>query len=311
MAVLKLKPYLKHYLWGGRKLIDRYGIESDQMVAEAWVVSCHPEGPSQIDQGNYQGMTLIDYIQLKGSKILGTRGQDYTNFPILIKLLDANMDLSIQVHPDDDYALKVENEYGKNELWLILESENDSYIYYGVKEKLSTAQFQTIIQESKILDHLKQVFTQPYDYFYIPAGTIHALGKGNVIAEVQQSSNSTYRIYDFNRKDAKGNLRDLHLDKALDVSNLEPNVDLDKKAISNHTVLSDTQYFRTVLRKIDGSVSLQSSNDSFQALLIIKGTGRLNDATSQYTLQPGDGLFVEANTHYSVEGTLELLITEV
>lgn len=311
MAVLKLKPYLQHYLWGGRKLVENYNIQSDEKVAEAWVVSCHPDGPSMIDMGPNKGITLPEYIESKGKTILGTHGEKYEAFPILVKLLDANQDLSIQVHPDDEYGLRVEGEYGKNEMWLILENDPGSIIYYGVNEPLTKEVFRASIEDNTILDKLHSVETKPYDFFYMPAGTIHALGKGNVIAEVQQSSNSTYRIYDFERRDAQGNLRELHIDKAVDVSDLTPIEYEPVKLDGQITELIKNQYFYTRLVKVRGSRKLEATDQSFQALVVVKGNGVLVDGQQQYELKQGDGLFVEANTVYEVEGNLELLIAEV
>lgn len=311
MAVLKLKPYLQHYLWGGRKLVENYNIQSDEKVAEAWVVSCHPDGPSVIESGPNKGMTLSEYIASKGKSILGTHGSSYEAFPILVKLLDANQDLSIQVHPDDEYGLRVENEYGKNEMWLILESDADAIIYYGVNEPLTKDEFRQAIEENTILDKLNKVTTKPYDFFYIPAGTIHALGQGNVIAEVQQSSNSTYRIYDFERRDAQGNLRELHIDKAVEVSNLNP-INQEPAVIDQPiTELIDNQYFDTKLVRVRGSRKFEAGNQSFQAMVVTKGKGVLVESNQRYDLQQGDGLFVEANTSYEVEGNIEVLIAEV
>ncbi len=311
MAILKLKPALKHYLWGGKKLIESYGINSDQKVAEAWVVSCHPDGPSKIESGPFENMTLTEYIEKQGSDILGTHGKSYESFPILVKLLDANLDLSIQVHPNDEYALEVEGEYGKNEMWLILESEPGSIIYYGVNQDLTKDEFKASIENQTILEKLRKVETKPYDFFYMPTGTIHALGKGNVIVEVQQSSNSTYRIYDFDRRDSEGNLRELHIDKAVAVSTLSPMAYEPIEIKEEVTPLIHNQYFKTQLVKLNKLTSFEASELSFQALVVLKGEGMIRDQDQEYKLKPGDGFFVEANSQYEIDGNLELLIAEV
>lgn len=312
MSVVKLTPAIKDYLWGGTKLIENYGAKADGIVAEMWAISCHPDGPSLVEKGEYQGKTLQEYIEIKGKEILGNRGMRFDQFPILVKLLDANKDLSIQVHPDDEYGLRVENEYGKNEMWLVLEAKPDALIYYGVKETMNKDEFKHAIDDSTIVEKLNAVKTKPYDFFDIPAGTIHALGKGNVIAEVQQSSNSTYRIYDFDRKDANGNYRELHIDKAIDVCNLNPIID--KKTYDwaqDKIQLVDNEFFKTIYYKISKPQTMKASSESFQAILIINGDGTINDGDNEYKISKGNGLFVESNTKYSISGDLELLIVEV
>ncbi|NLC05350.1 MAG: class I mannose-6-phosphate isomerase [Erysipelothrix sp.] len=312
MSVIKLTPAIKDYLWGGNKLKERYGAKSDGIVAEMWAISCHPDGPSLIEKGEYQGKTLSEYIESKGREILGTRGMKFEQFPILVKLLDANKDLSIQVHPDDKYGLRVENEYGKNEMWLVLEAEPGALIYHGVKEAMTKGEFRQAIDNSIIVEKLNAVETKPYDFFNIPAGTIHALGKGNVIAEVQQSSNSTYRIYDFDRKDAEGNHRELHIDKATDVSDLSPIItDRIFDWRQDKIGLVDNEFFKTTYYRILEYKEMKATSESFQGLLVIKGEGTLSDGNNDYKISAGNGLFVESNTRYYVSGDVELLIIEV
>lgn len=305
MAFVKLKPALKHYLWGGRKLIDHYHVQASDQVAEAWVVSAHPDGPSIVEDS---GQTFVEYLQEKGSAVLGENGRRFETFPILIKLLDSKQDLSIQVHPDNEYALKHEGEYGKNEMWLILQTDENACIYYGVSHDMEKHDFKKILENGEVMQHLHKIETKPYDFFYIPAGTIHALGAGNVMAEVQQSSNSTYRIYDFDRIDRDGQKRELHIDKAIDVSNLTPMptapvFDFDQ----SETTLLKNEYFYTRLFKVHGELAMQATDESFQALLVLKGSGKI-DVTP---LKIGDAIFVEANTKYTLSGDMDVLVVAV
>lgn len=312
MSVLKLKPAIKEYLWGGTKLKENYHIEHDGIVAEAWVVSCHPDGLSIIESGPDKGLSLLGYIEKKGRDILGTQGKTYEQFPILVKLLDAQGELSVQVHPDDEYALRVEGEYGKNEMWLILDSELGSTIYHGVKEKMTKEEFRNSIHDGTLLSKLNEVEVKPYDLYDIPAGTIHALRSGSVMAEIQQSSNSTYRIYDYDRVGADGKKRDLHIDKAVDVSTLEPNYQ-DNSLVwqDNEATLLKNQYFNNKIIRINEPTTLQAGPASFQGIVVTNGQGTITCDGETIEVIKGNGLFVEANTSYEVDGSIELVIAEV
>lgn len=312
MTVLKLKSAVKDYLWGGRRLSEAYGVNQEGIIAESWVVSCHPDGPSTIIESEYEGMSLISYIDLKGKHILGSRGIKYDKFPILCKLLDAQNDLSIQVHPNNEYALRVEHEFGKNEMWLVLEAKPGSRIYYGVKEPMNKQQFKSHIEDSTIMNQLNAVYAQPYDVFYIPAGTIHALGKGFVVAEIQQSSNSTYRIYDYDRVGPDGKKRELHIEKSVEVSNLEPSPK--QKPLhweGNIANLIQNEFFQNQLVRNVESTTYKTSLESFQALVVTKGKGKLKNKEYRYDMNQGDGFFVEAGSEFIVDGQVEFIIAQV
>ncbi|MCR5025201.1 MAG: class I mannose-6-phosphate isomerase, partial [Lachnospiraceae bacterium] len=215
MSIFKLKPACKDYLWGGERLKKEYGIEYDgDPLAEAWVLSCHPDGLSVIDSGEHKGKTLSEYIGRNADKTLG--------FPVLIKLIDAKQNLSIQVHPDDEYAMSHEGQKGKTEMWYILDSAPDAFIYYGFKKEISKEEFEQRIRDNTITEVLNKVRVKKGEAYFIKAGTLHAIGAGCLIAEVQQNSNVTYRIYDYDRVGADGKRRELHIDKALDVTDRRP-----------------------------------------------------------------------------------------
>ena len=188
MSVLKLKPSCKDYLWGGHRLVDEYGKDYDgDILAETWELSCHPDGPSRIVNGSYAGMTLEEYIEAAGKEVLGTNCRRFRDFPILIKFIDAKQNLSIQVHPDNRYALKNEGQYGKTEMWYVMDAGKDAFLYYGFKQEISKEEFARRIQEDTLLEVLNAVPVQKGDVLFIESGTIHAIGEDILIAEIQQN----------------------------------------------------------------------------------------------------------------------------
>ena len=214
MKTIQLKPSCKDYLWGGEKLRTEYGIQSEMHpLSEAWMLSCHPDGPSYLPDGT----TLQQYIDAHPG-CLGTDCEKFEQFPILIKFIDAKNNLSIQVHPSNEYALKNEHQYGKTEMWYVLDCEPGAYLYYGFDREISKEEFQERIKNNTLTEVLNAVPVHKGDCFFIPSGTLHAICKGIVIAEVQQNSNVTYRVYDYGRVGADGKPRALHVEKALDVT---------------------------------------------------------------------------------------------
>ncbi|QIK57842.1 class I mannose-6-phosphate isomerase [Erysipelothrix sp. HDW6A] len=304
MSVIKLNPSYKDYLWGGNLLKSEYQKDTDlNPLAESWEVSTHPDGPSVVANGEYQGLTLQEYINKKGSDVLGDNGKSFDRFPILIKFIDAKKDLSIQVHPDDEYGLKHENEYGKTEMWIILEALPDSKIYYGVKNEMTREEFAEAIHEDSILDKLKTVSVKKGDVIFVEAGTIHAIGAGIVICEIQQNSNTTYRVHDFNRKDANGNLRELHIQQSIDVSKLSP-LDvsfkpsglLETTEFGSKQLLARCKYFTTTGYTLNGSEKFSVDNTSFNALVVLEGTMSLTNDNQTLELKKGDSVFIDAGT---------------
>ena len=301
MAILKLKAALLDYIWAGDRLIKEYGIKSPKNTCgEAWVVSCHKDGLSTIVDGKYNGKTLKEYIDINGKDVLGIHCLKYDDFPILIKLIDAKDDLSIQVHPDDDYALKHEKQYGKTEEWYILDCDKDSYIYYGFKHNISKQELKKHITDGTILDVLNKVNVKKGDSFLISPGTIHAIGKDILLAEVQQNSNITYRVYDYLRKDKDGNLRKLDIDKALDVINTSTDISKDNDYFIVDKIIINDRY--------EGFVS----NESFISILVLDGSGSISNLDESINFKKGDSLFISANSgSYIVNGKCELLKTSI
>lgn len=241
MAIGKIHPACKKYLWGGEKLIREYGISSPNTpLAEAWVLSAHSDGDSRIsfsegalcsegkessvgesfseEESSSEGESFAEYLKCHPEAV-GSLGKAFPFFPTLIKLIDAKKALSIQVHPDDSFALSREGQYGKTEMWIVLEREEGAFLYFGFQKDYTEEEIRRAIEEENFPSLLCKVMVEPGDVFFIPAGTVHAIGAGILLAEVQQNSNLTYRVYDYGRKDAQGNTRELHVERALEVMN--------------------------------------------------------------------------------------------
>lgn len=313
MALLKLLPSYKNYIWGGHRLVEEYHKQYDgEVLAESWELSCHPDGPSTIANGAYQGMSLSDYIEKKGRGILGKDCNHFTNFPILIKFIDANDNLSIQVHPDNEYALKNENQYGKTEMWYVMDCKEGAYLYYGFKEEISKEEFAKRIEEDTLLEVLNKVYVQKGDVFFIEAGTIHAIGKDIVIAEIQQNSNVTYRVYDYGRVGKDGKKRDLHIEKALEVTERTPIL----KGKNSYPHVAKCDYFTVDRVSLDGKTRKEMrgfvGKDSFMSILILEGEGVIQCEEEVLTYTKGDSFLLEANSqNYKICGTCEALLTTI
>jgi mannose-6-phosphate isomerase len=223
---LTFAPVFRDYIWGGRNLETKLGRKiPDGVVAESWDISGHPSSPTQVDNGPLTGQTLPEALAQLKTDLVGTRSQDMLargKFPLLIKLLDANKPLSVQVHPADDYANRHENgELGKTEMWYILSAEPNAYLIYGLAPNVSPDSFRAAIQAGTLEDCLHKLPVKAGDAVFIPSGSVHAIMDGIILAEIQQNSDTTYRVYDWNRVGADGKSRPLHVDKALDVINFE------------------------------------------------------------------------------------------
>lgn len=308
MAILKLKPACRDTIWGGQRLRTEYQMQYDgPNIAEVWSLSCHPSAPSIIENGPYQGQTLQQYLDAEGPKVLGNFGLLFHPFPILIKLIDAAQPLSIQVHPSNLYAMEHEHQYGKTEMWYIVDAEPGAFLYYGFRQQISPEEFVRRIKDHTLTEVLNAVPVKKGDCFFIPSGTVHAIGKGILIAEIQQNSDVTYRVYDYGRKGADGKERELHIEKAEEVSRLEP--PCMEYNFGDH--LARCEYF-TVDRMV-GSFADCCDDESFTSLLVLEGSGTLTHGDEHFDLKKGDSLFLPAETGpYRVEGTgIEMLRTRV
>ncbi len=318
MEILSLYPTLKETIWGGRALIDDYGFETDgDNAAEAWLLSCHKDGPSFVIGGVYNGKTLAEVIEAEGREILGTNNKDIRDFPVLIKIIDARDKLSVQVHPDDDYAYKYENENGKTEAWYVLKCDEGASLIYGVNHDMAREEFAAAIENGTLLEDVNVVPVKPGDVVFIPSGMLHAIGEGILLAEVQQSSNSTYRVFDYMRRDKNGNLRELHVKKAVDVMNLSvTDVNFaaegapEKTGGAVKTYLTGCQYFKMTKVELDGAYTDTADETSFVSLLVLDGEGKITSADGEIALKKGSSIFIPAaKGEYTVSGKLEILET--
>lgn len=319
MEIVKLEACLKDYLWGGRKLVDLYNKVSDlEKVAESWEMSNHRDGCSTIISDNYKGMLFSDYLNEKGKEAWGTKCESNNDFPIMIKFIDAKQALSIQVHPDDDYARIHENDSGKNEFWYVLEAEEDAFLYCGVNKTLTKEEYKASILDGTVCEHLNKVKVKKGDCFYIETGTIHAIGAGIVIAEIQQCSNATYRVFDFNRLGVDGNPRELHIDKAVDVSCLqvkEKMLSHDTQMTSNDNftkqVLTENKYFICERYEIVDCVELDITEESFQSILVVDGQGTINIDHQEIDIKKGESYFLPAQIgKYVIKGNTTIILTK-
>ena len=317
---MKLTAPLKDYIWGGTKLKTEFGKQTDlDKVSESWELACHKDGMSIIANGDAAGMTLGDYIKGEGREVLGRRGQAFPYFPLLIKLIDAKDNLSVQVHPDNDYAMRVEGEYGKTEMWYIVDAEPGASLIYGFKSAISKEEFERRIADNTLLEVCNQVPVHKGDVFFIDAGTLHAIGKGILICEIQQNSNTTYRVYDYGRVGKDGKPRELHVAKAIDVTNLtpparptKPLAKLEIFACADVELLAQCEYFTTYHFNLNGTCHLRAGEESFHSITVLEGGMELAAATGRIYLQKGKTVFLPAGLgSYQVIGQAEFILSHV
>jgi len=323
-----LKPAEKDYLWGGTRLKDDFSKETElDPLAETWECSTHPDGPSTVASGPFKGKALIDVLK-ENPDFIGTHPklQSENGLPVLVKFIDAKNDLSVQVHPDDEYAKINENgSFGKSEMWYVVEAAKNAKLIYGFRTDIDKKTVIKALEEERLEHYLLSIPVNKGDVFFIPAGQVHAILSGCLIAEVQESSNLTYRLYDYNRIDKNGNKRELHIEKALDVINLKGSskpeqpmhvfrfregVMIEKlydcKYFNVEKVFLDTQRCRKHAR-------FKTRKNSFRVLLCIEGCGTIswNDESGNETRMDffrGDCIFVPADSvEYKAHGKAELL----
>lgn len=299
----KLNPAFKDYIWGGTKLKTEYGKHTDlSIIAESWELSAHPSGSSVIADGAFAGMPFNQFVS-ENPWICGTRCTR-SDFPILVKLIDAKDSLSIQVHPDNAYAYRVEGESGKTEMWVVLDRQKDAFLYFGFKSNITKDEYATRMREGKLTSVLNKVPVNPGDVFFIPAGTIHAIGKGITLAEIQQSSNSTYRIDDFGRMGVDGKPRPLHIDKALEVTALTPaSYKAPGQRVISHTDrfqlerLAQCPEFTVDRLTLNGTHLRLMRRESFLSVLCVDGGIDLITESNQINLVKGSSVFLSAGDY--------------
>lgn len=308
-----LKPAFQEKIWGGNKLkrLFDYDISND-FTGEAWGISAHKNGPSLITNGSLNGRTLLD--AWKSYPSLFDKHHSDEAFPLLVKIIDANDCLSVQVHPDDFYARNIENEpYGKTECWYILDCEDDSEIILGHQAE-SDKEFKQLVEAKEWDKLLTRVKVKKGDFFYVPSGTIHGIGKGIVILEIQQSSDITYRVYDYDRKDTDGNLRELHIDSAVDVTNF-PNVisrcQQTKEKIGDlvKTKLIQQKYFTVYHWNLSGKFTSSLEAD-YLLMSVINGSGKVIVNNQSFLIKKGSHFILPSTIDkYEIQGDLEIIVS--
>lgn len=319
MEMFKLIPSVADYIWGGRRLIEEYGIKTDKdPAAEAWVLSCHSAGPSTVEDGEFKGQTL-EQVWENHKEICGTNGNKFEFFPILIKFIDAKNNLSIQVHPDNDYAMRVEGEYGKTEAWYILDCDEGAELILGFNREVSVEEFKKAAQSEEMLNIVNKVKVKKGDLFFIESGTLHAICKGILLAEVQQNSNTTYRVYDYGRVGADGKPRALHIDKAADVTKLCPPTitnaserEVEEQDGGTRTHLTECDLFKMYSVETDGEYVSEAGDESFVSLLCLDGSAEVVCGKKTLGMKKGESLFIPASSgEFKIIGKTHMLETRI
>ena len=299
-GIFLLEPAIKETIWGGSKLKKNYGKQSDKAnIAESWECSVHPKGLSKIINGTYKGKYLRDVL-IAHPEYLGNKIKNINSFPFLIKFIDAKDKLSVQVHPTDEYAKKHEHgASGKTEMWYVIKADKDASLYSGFSQQITPDEYVERVKNNTIMDVLQRYDVNAGDVFFLPAGRVHAIGAGCFIAEIQQTSNITYRIYDYNRKDKNGNTRELHTELAKDAIDytLYPDYRTHYKAHSNATVnLADCNYFTTNLIDMDAQMTRDFADlDSFVVYICMEGNATICDNNGyEITVHQGQTVLIPA-----------------
>ena len=282
---MKLKSVIKDAIWAGNRLSAEYGKSDDpkKRIAESWELSVHKNGVNTIENGEYAGKSLKEFLQSE-------------KFPLLIKFIDAKKNLSVQVHPGDEYAKKYENESGKTEMWYIIDAVPGAKIVYGLNKNYTREDLQEQIDAGKFESCLNYVEVSPGEVYFIPAGLVHAIGEGILIAEIQQNSDTTYRFYDYNRTDENGKTRELHIKQALDVC-IKTKTEYKKQEYIQNicNTLIECEYFTVVKVTPQNSIYFKPE-DGFYSVICIDGDGEIKNNENPYGIKKGDSYFLPAKT---------------
>lgn len=314
MEPLFLKPLFMYRIWGGTALRDKFNYEiPSENTGECWAISSHENGDCEITNGKFKGMTLSN-LWSNHRELFGNMAGD--KFPLLTKILDANDNLSVQVHPDNEYAKKNENgELGKTECWYIIDCDDDAEMIFGHNAK-SKEELEYMVSNNKWSDLLRRVKVNKGDFFYVPSGTIHALCKGTLVLETQQNSDTTYRVYDYDRVDSNGNKRELHVDKSIAVTTVphvenKPNYSIIENDNFKLTTFLSNEFFS--VHKLDVFTEYSSTQDKpFELYSVIDGNGKLVSNSNEYSLNKGDNFILPNNFgEFKLIGNLQLIISHM
>lgn len=317
---LLLRPSGKDYLWGGSRLNDEFEKNIDlSPLAETWECSTHPDGPCYVVGGAFDGKELAEVLR-EHPEYLGERHKGKNSLPILIKFIDAKSDLSVQVHPTDEYAMEKENgQLGKTEMWYVLDASRNAKLIYGLRRNCSREELRSAIENGTVMKYLRQVSIQKDDLFFIEAGTIHAIDAGALIVEIQENSNLTYRMYDYDRVDKNGKKRELHIEKALEVANLHSSAEprqplrvLKYRPGAASELLSRCKYFEVYRMLVNTErrqkVHYQADELAFRVLLCVNGCGTISYENGSIPFYKGDCIFVPADSQLlTIHGQAQFL----
>ena len=316
---LKLRPCYQEYLWGGERLKREFGKDdAPATTAESWELAAHPDGLSVVAEGPLAGKSIPELGELDRAGFWGSACGDGV-FPIMVKLIDAEKDLSIQVHPSEATALRSRGEQGKAEMWYIVDCEPEAFIYFGFSERIGREELLRRAADGSICKVLNRVRVKKGDVYYILPGTIHAICAGIVIAEIQQSSNTTFRIYDYQRRGADGRRRPLHLDRAAEVLDYEPLIPGECRANSTAvfpeftmTEMFSCRYFRAYRLDVRTEAKLRCDGRSFRHLLCVEGLGHILASGRSYHIRRGDSYFLPAALgEYRIQGACRVLLSSI
>ena len=313
---LRLDYIAKSAIWGGTRLERSWGkVSSGENIAETWELSVRPHEMCRIQNGEAAGVPLAEYFEKVGAEAVCPAYRSGGRFPLLVKLIDARDRLSVQVHPDDSYASRVEGDSGKTEMWYIVEAEKGASIVYGLADGVTREEFARMVAEGRIKDGMREIPVKAGETYFIPAGMVHAIGAGILIAEIQQNSDLTYRVWDYDRRDAAGALRPLHTEKALEVIRPFEEAEIDEIRFARGReagTLANSRYFKVWRREITDAEGIAATPDSFQSLLCTEGEGCIVFDGEEYPISKGDSYLLPAGMgDCEVKGKLTLICSRV
>ncbi len=323
MDILKLMPVPRETMWGGERLCEHFGIECSEeqdssRIGEAWMLSCHPNARSRVVGGEFDGKSLPEVLT-KHPEYMGSDAKRFNRFPLMIKLIDARENLSIQVHPDDEYAADTHDAQGKTELWYVIEAEPDAEIIYGFRQELTQEQFRAALQDDTILDKVEHFKVKSGDVFFLEAGTVHSIGKGVLLCEIQQNSTTEYRVYDYGRTDEEGISRPTQIEKAIDVAiTVPPTVPPGPLSapveVDNRTemALGECNYFRSVVMDTYLPTHFEVTDESFASVVVIEGEAKFYTEDDGLTLKKGESALIPAGAgRITVDGRAIFIVTTI
>lgn len=309
----KFEPYLKSVLWGGERIAPFKGISPDQHeIGESWEISGVAGHESVVADGADKGLNLVQLIDKYKGELVGKAVYEKfgNTFPLLIKIIDAKRDLSVQVHPNDALAKVRHNSFGKTEMWYIIDAEKDANIYAGLAKQITKDDYEQMVKENTIMDAVACHKSHVGDLFFLPAGRIHAIGAGNLLAEIQQTSDITYRVYDFGRLDDNGKPRQLHTEEAKDAIDytVYPEYKSQYDRMADHAPLIKCQYFDVRLHQVKGSSVFDPGCDSFVVVMCLGGEAKVNGVNARQ----GETLLIPASQNIlKIDGTATILTATI